>query len=90
MPMRRSLRIALHGVGAVFGVIAWAIVGIGLAELGVLSHFDPAGVLKEPPEQTIGVTIAEQSLALYVILSGWMMPSWVAWLLRPAHETPTP
>ena len=90
MPMRGPLRIALHGAGAIGGVIAWAIVGIGLAELGILSHFDPAGVLKEAPEQTLGVTIAEQSLAVYVILGGWLMPSWIAWLIKPPEQNPDP
>lgn len=81
--MSRRLRLALHCAGGVLGLIAWATVGIGLAELGMLEYFDPVGVLEDPPAQTLGGKIAERSLPAYMILGFVLTPTAIAWLTRP-------
>ncbi|MEE2887662.1 MAG: hypothetical protein VX951_09550 [Planctomycetota bacterium] len=80
--MTRSMRMTLHCAGGICGVIAWATVGLGLAELGILEYFDPVGVMEDVPEQTLGGKIAERSLPVFVILGFLFMPSCIAWLTR--------
>lgn len=86
--MSPSLRLVLHILGAIGGLIAWGIVGIGLSELGILSHFDPIGVLEDPPEHTLGVKIIERSLPVFVVLGAWLTPGCIRWLIRPPDQPP--
>ena len=86
--MRLRLRLALYCVGGAVGAIAWAIIGIGLAELGALEFFDPAGVLEDPGEQSLLGQIAERSLPAYVVLGALLGPPGIAWLTRPPNPPP--
>ena len=76
-----SFHLLLGAAGAALGVVAWAILGIGLVELGVTARFDPFGVAEEPPPATPLVTAAEWSLPVFAVVGAVLTPRITAWLL---------
>ena len=82
--MRPRSRNALSLLGAVVGLALWALAVLGLAELGVLSGFDPFGVMEEPPPRTLAVDVAEWSYPICGVLGAVLLPELVAWLTRPS------
>ena len=84
--MTLPLRLFLFVLGGLVGMVVWALLGIGAAELGILPHFDPLGVVEEPPPPTIAVQMAEWSLPVFVLLGAWLMPPLIGWLTKPPDD----
>ena len=70
--------------GGVIGLIGWALLGLGMVELGGMARFDPAGVLDDPPPATTLVRCVELSYPAFAVLGALLFPRAVAWLTAPS------
>ena len=81
--------ILLSIAGVVVGLIGWALCGIGLTELGVLTRFDPVGVSTDLPDATTVETIIEWSYPVWCLLGAVTLPRFVRWALgAPENNEP--
>jgi hypothetical protein len=79
-------KILLTLAGAVVGLVLWALAGLGMTELGLLSGFDPFDHAVPPPPISTATTIAEWSFPVFAIVGAFLLPRVAMWMLRSPSE----
>jgi hypothetical protein len=80
------VRILLGLAGAGLGLIAWALFGLGLADLGFLPEFDPLDRNDGPAVSSTATRIVELSFPLFAVAGAFIMPRLFLWMLRSPEE----
>ena len=78
--------ILLSLAGAVVGLVVWALAGLGMTELGLLSGFDPFDRADPPPPISTSTTIAEWSFPVFAVAGAILLPRVAMWMLRSPSE----
>ena len=68
--------------GALLGLVAWALCGIGLTELGLLGRFDPIGVGVDLPAPSTMDSVLEWSFPAWILVGAATFPRFLRWALR--------
>jgi hypothetical protein len=80
------VRILLGLAGAMLGLIAWALLGLGMVDLGLLPEFDPFDRNGDPAVSSTATTIVELSFPLFAAAGAFIMPRLFLWMLQSPEE----